>query len=53
MFRKPPQPISAAIIANGKTTKSEKHNTVRPRLSLKPGSTPGVLSGNMVGKGGK
>ncbi|KLR77306.1 hypothetical protein M717_04720 [Neisseria gonorrhoeae SK33414] len=50
MFRKPPQPISAAfaaIIANGKTTKSEKHNTVRPRLSLKPGSTPGVLSGNI------
>ena len=43
----------AAIIANGKTTRSDRHNTVRPRLILKPGSTLGVLSNNMVGRKGK
>jgi hypothetical protein ngonDG_07330 len=51
VFQNPLQPISAAlaaIIANGKTTKSDRHKTVKPRLSLKPGNTEGVLSNNIM-----
>ena len=39
--------VFTAIMAKGSTTKSERHNTVMPRLRLKPGSTLGVFNKRM------